>query len=130
MSQFVTVGRRKRAIARVYLADGGSGNIEINKRGLNEYFDVDNLALRVMDPFRVLELSKEGFDIRVNVHGGGIKGQAEAVRLGISRALTQVSEENRPALKRAGFLTRDSRKVERKKPGLRKARKSKQFSKR
>ncbi len=130
MSQFVTVGRRKRAIARVYLTDGGSGNIQINKRSLNEYFDVDNLALRVMDPFRVLELSKEGFDISVNVHGGGVKGQAEAVRLGISRALTEVNEENRSPLKKAGFLTRDSRKVERKKPGLVKARKSKQFSKR
>lgn len=130
MSQFVTVGRRKRAIARVYLTDGGSGNIQINKRSLNEYFDVDNLALRVMDPFRVLELSKEGFDISVNVYGGGVKGQAEAVRLGISRALTEVNEENRSPLKKAGFLTRDSRKVERKKPGLVKARKSKQFSKR
>ncbi len=130
MSQYVSIGRRKRAIARVKLAEGGSGQIEINKRSLNEYFDVDNLALRVIDPFRVLELNKEGFDLQVNVYGGGIKGQAEAVRLGISRALVDLNEENRPTLKREGFLTRDSRKVERKKPGLKKARKSKQFSKR
>ncbi|MDP5172899.1 MAG: 30S ribosomal protein S9 [Bacteroidia bacterium] len=130
MSQIVTVGRRKRAIARVFLQEGGSGTIEINKRTLGDYFPVDILALRVTDPFRVLALSKEGYDIRVNVAGGGIKGQAEAIRLGISRALVEVNEDNKPALKHAGFMTRDSRKVERKKPGLKKARKSKQFSKR
>ncbi len=130
MSQYVTVGRRKRAIARVFLQEGGSGNIVINKRTLEEYFPVDLLALKVTDPFRVADLSKTGYDVQVNVNGGGIKGQAEAIRLGISRALTEISEDNRPALKKAGFLTRDSRKVERKKPGLKKARKSSQFSKR
>lgn len=130
MSQIISVGRRKRAIARVFLQEGGSGTLEINKRSLNEYFPVDSLALRVTDPFRVLQLSKEAFDIHVNVYGGGIKGQAEAIRLGISRALTELSEEHKPGLKKFGFLTRDSRRVERKKPGLRKARKSSQFSKR
>ena len=123
------LGRRKTAVARVYLADG-KGNITINKRELNEYFPVGTLQYVVQQPLHLCEVAGK-YDITVNLDGGGLTGQAEALRLGISRALLQVNaEEYRPKLKAAGFLTRDPREVERKKPGQPKARKRFQFSKR
>ena len=121
-------GRRKAAIARVYLSEG-SGNVTINKRDLKNYFPTEQLQYVVLQPLTVLGLSDK-YDVKVNLSGGGIKGQAEALRLGISRALLEVNEEYRPTLKAEGFLTRDSREVERKKPGQPKARKRFQFSKR
>ena len=122
------LGRRKSAVARVYLTEG-KGNITINKRELNEYFPVGTLQYVVQQPLKLCEVAGQ-YDIRVNLDGGGITGQAEALRLGISRALLQVNSEFRSKLKAAGFLTRDPREVERKKPGRPKARKRFQFSKR
>jgi small subunit ribosomal protein S9 len=122
------LGRRKSAVARVYLTEG-KGNITINKRELNEYFPVGTLQYVVQQPLNLCEVAGQ-FDIKVNLDGGGITGQAEALRLGISRALLKVNAEFRPKLKAAGFLTRDPREVERKKPGRPKARKRFQFSKR
>lgn len=121
-------GRRKDAVARVFLKKG-SGKITINDRDFKEFFSVIHLEGKVMEPLILLGLEND-YDIQVNVHGGGIKGQAEAVRHGISRALVKVNEEYKKALKDAGFITRDPRVVERKKPGLRKARKKEQYSKR
>lgn len=121
-------GRRKAAIARVYLSEG-SGKVTINKRDLKEFFSTEQLQYVVLQPLNVLGLADK-YDVNVNLTGGGIKGQAEALRLGISRALIQVNEEYRPALKAEGFLTRDPREIERKKPGQPKARKRFQFSKR
>lgn len=129
MDKVVTVGRRKRSVARVFLSPG-TGNFSINKRDMKEFFPFSLLQIKVLEPFNTLEISQGEYDIKVNVNGGGITGQAEAIRLGISRALIEVNPENRPSLKKAGLLSRDSRKVERKKYGLRKARKSSQFSKR
>ncbi len=122
------LGRRKSAVARVYLTEG-KGNITINKRELNEYFPVGTLQYVVQQPLNLCEVAGQ-YDIKVNLDGGGITGQAEALRLGISRALLKVNAEFRPKLKAAGFLTRDPREVERKKPGRPKARKRFQFSKR
>ncbi len=123
------LGRRKSAIARVYVAPG-KGNITINGRDLNDYFTQDTLRYIVNQPFEVTGTTGQ-FDVKVNLVGGGIKGQAEALRLGISRALCEIDKEAyRPSLKEAGFLTRDSRVVERKKPGQPGARKRFQFSKR
>ncbi len=122
------LGRRKTAVARVYLTEG-KGNITINKRELNEYFPVGTLQYVVQQPLHLCEVAGQ-YDIKVNLDGGGLTGQAEALRLGISRALLQVSADFRPKLKAAGFLTRDPREVERKKPGRPKARKRFQFSKR
>lgn len=122
------IGRRKAAVARVYITEG-KGNITINKRDLAEYFPVDTMQYIVKQPLNLLEVAGQ-YDIKVNLDGGGVKGQAEALRLGISRALIKIDEENRPKLKAAGFLTRDPREVERKKPGRPKARKRFQFSKR
>ena len=120
------LGRRKTAVARVYLA-AGKGNITINDRALEEYFKEGSLQYIVNQPFAVTKTEGQ-FDVKVNVVGGGTKGQAEAIRLGISRALSDLDREAyRPALKAEGFLTRDSREVERKKPG---ARARFQFSKR
>lgn len=129
MDQVVAVGRRKRAIARVYLKPG-SGDFKINKREFGEYFPFNLLQMKVLEPFTVADLSKGEYDIHVHVHGGGITGQAEAVRLGITRALVETNAEFKPVLKKAGLVTRDARKVERKKYGKKKARKSTQFSKR
>ena len=124
-----TTGRRKTAIARVYLSEG-KGNITINKRELTEYFPVSTLQYIVKQPLNLCEVAGL-YDIKVNLNGGGLNGQAEALRLGISRALLKINEtEYRPKLKAAGFLTRDPREVERKKPGRPKARKRFQFSKR
>lgn len=122
------VGRRKQAVTRVFLSKG-DGNITINGKDYKTYFPLVYLQNQVEAPLKTIE-SSDKFDVKVNAHGGGVKGQAEAVKLGISRALLQVNPEYRPALKAAGLLTRDPRSVERKKPGKKKARKSFQFSKR
>ena len=125
---FYATGRRKTSSARVYLKKG-KGDISVNDRKLDEYFGRKVAQMLVMQPLELLDLS-EKLDIKIKVKGGGSFGQAGAIRHGISRALTSFNEELRPQLKKAGLLTRDSRRVERKKPGLVKARKSKQFSKR
>jgi len=125
---FYATGRRKTSSARVYLKKG-AGNIIVNKRKLDDYFGRKVAQMLVMQPLEMVNLS-EKVDIDVKVRGGGSFGQAGAIRHGISRALVSYDEELRPQLKQAGYLTRDPRKVERKKPGLAKARKSKQFSKR
>jgi len=125
---FYATGRRKSSSARVYLKKG-KGDISINDRKLDEYFGRKVAQMLVMQPLELLDLS-EKLDINIKVKGGGSFGQAGAIRHGISRALTSFDEELRPQLKKAGLLTRDPRRVERKKPGLVKARKSKQFSKR
>ena len=122
------LGRRKSAVARVYVSDG-KGKITINKRELNDYFPTGILQYVVLQPLNLLGVAGQ-YDINVNLDGGGITGQAEALRLGISRAMLEIIPESRPALKAAGFLTRDPREVERKKPGQPKARKRFQFSKR
>jgi small subunit ribosomal protein S9 len=123
-----TIGRRKTSIARVYVKPG-KGQIVVNQRDLKEYFPSEILQTTVK---QALTLAKAdgNYDVNVNVEGGGSKGQAEAIRLGIARALVKIDAENRPALKKEGLLTRDSRMVERKKPGRRKARRRFQFSKR
>ena len=129
MEQKNALGRRKSAVARVYLS-AGAGNITINDRPLEEYFKEGSLQYIVNQPFAVTKTEGQ-FDVKVNVVGGGTKGQAEAVRLGISRALSDLDREAyRSALKAEGFLTRDSREVERKKPGQPGARARFQFSKR
>jgi len=122
------LGRRKSAVARVYVSEG-KGKITINNRDLNEYFPTGTLQYVVMQPLNLLGVAGQ-YDVKVNLDGGGITGQAEALRLGISRALIEINPESRPALKHAGFLTRDPREVERKKPGQPGARKRFQFSKR
>ena len=125
---FYATGRRKTSSARVYLKKG-KGDISVNDRKLDEYFGRKVAQMLVMQPLELLDLSKK-LDIKIKVKGGGSFGQAGAIRHGISRALLSFDEELRPQLKKAGLLTRDPRRVERKKPGLVKARKSKQFSKR
>ena len=120
--------RRKTAVARVYLTKG-NGKISINKREMTEFFPIDFLQAKVHQPFALTGTAGQ-YDIKVNVVGGGINGQAEAVRLGISRALVEVSADYKPMLKVEGLMTRDPRMVERKKPGQPKARKKFQFSKR
>lgn len=121
-------GRRKTSIARVYVQPG-KGDIKVNNRELNEYFKSEIHQTTVKQALTVLKVADQ-YDVSVNVEGGGIKGQAEAIRLGITRAMVSINEENRPALKKEGLMTRDSRMVERKKPGRRKARRKFQFSKR
>ena len=121
-------GRRKSSIARVYLVPG-TGNITINKRNIDNYFGLETLKMVVRQPLAATETADK-FDVLVNVHGGGTTGQAGAIRHGISRALLQADAEYRPVLKKAGFLTRDPRMKERKKPGLKAARRAPQFSKR
>ena len=125
---YYATGRRKTSSARVYLKKG-KGNISVNDRKLDEYFGRKVAQMLVMQPLELVDLS-EKIDLRIKVSGGGSFGQAGAIRHGISRALISYDEDLRPQLKKAGLLTRDPRKVERKKPGLVKARKSKQFSKR
>ena len=127
--QYWGTGRRKSAIARVRLIPGGDGTIIINKKTIDEYFDLETLKLIVRQPL-VLTDTLAKYDVLVNVCGGGYTGQAGAIRHGIARALNEADETLRAALKKAGYLTRDSRKKERKKPGLKKARKAPQFSKR
>ena len=123
-----SIGRRKAAVARVILNEG-KGNITINKREFRNYFPNPQLQYVVEQPLAVLD-AKGKYDIRVKLDGGGVKGQAEALRLGIARALVKLDADNKPALKSNGFLTRDPREVERKKAGQPKARKKFQFSKR
>ncbi len=122
------IGRRKAAIARIFLSDG-KGQITINKKDMKEYFPLDQLQYIVLQPLNLLEVA-DRYDIRVNLDGGGIKGQAEALRLAISRALVKIDPEAKKELRANGFMTRDPRVVERKKPGRPKARKRFQFSKR
>ena len=123
-----TIGRRKSAVARVYISEG-KGNITVNDRDFREYFPVGSLQYVVQQPLNLLGVAEQ-YDIKVNLDGGGFSGQAEALRLAIARALIEINPESRPELKHAGFLTRDPREVERKKPGRPKARKRFQFSKR
>ena len=127
--QFWGTGRRKKAIARVRLIPGGTGNIVINDRSLEDYFPQGTMQYIVKQPI-VLTQTETAYDILVNVCGGGYNGQAGAIRHGIARALSQAQPELRPALKKEGFLTRDPRSKERKKYGLKKARRAPQFSKR
>ena len=122
------IGRRKAAVARVFVTEG-TGKITINKRELENYFPSSILQFIVKQPLNTLDVA-EKYDIRVNLDGGGYKGQSEAVRLGIARALVKINAEDKPALRAAGFITRDPRVVERKKPGQPGARKKFQFSKR
>lgn len=123
-----TVGRRKTSVARVYVS-AGQGNITVNGRQVSEYFPVETLQIILKQPLATID-GVENYDIKVNVKGGGIKGQAEATRMAIARALCEINIDFRPPLKKEGFLTRDARMVERKKYGRAKARRRFQFSKR
>ena len=127
-ARYYGTGRRKSSVARVYLVPG-TGKVTINKRDMDEYFGLDTLKLIVRQPL-VLTETAEKYDVITTVRGGGFTGQAGAIRHGISRALLEVDAELRPALKKAGFLTRDPRMKERKKYGLKAARRAPQFSKR
>ena len=122
------IGRRKTAVARVYVSQG-KGNITVNQRDLTDYFPTATLQYKIKQPFSLTN-NEDNFDVKANVYGGGITGQAEAIRLALSRAMCELDEENRLALKPEGLLTRDPRMVERKKFGQKKARKKFQFSKR
>ncbi|MDR1652271.1 MAG: 30S ribosomal protein S9 [Prevotellaceae bacterium] len=128
MEKINAIGRRKAAVARIYM-DEGNGQITVNKRELGNYFPSSILQYIVKQPLNKLGVA-EKYDIKVNLGGGGFKGQAEALRLAIARALVKINPEDKPALKKEGFMTRDPREVERKKPGRPKARKRFQFSKR
>lgn len=128
MSIINTIGRRKTSVARIYLKEG-KGEIIINKKDITNYFPILRLRQIINQPFDLTETTDK-YDLKVNLDGGGITGQAEALRLAIARALCKVNEEYKPTLKHNGLLTRDPRMVERKKPGQKKARKRFQFSKR
>jgi small subunit ribosomal protein S9 len=123
-----TIGRRKTSIARVYVVPG-NGTIVVNERELKDYFQSEIHQTIVKQALTISKV-EANYDVTVNVEGGGTKGQAEAIRLGIARALVNINPENKPALRKEGLMTRDSRMVERKKPGRRKARRKFQFSKR
>ena len=123
-----TIGRRKASVARIYMSKG-KGNITVNGKDFKEYFPVDTMQYKLEQPFNITDRAGK-FDVKVNVNGGGTTGQAEAIRLAISRALCEMDPENRVSLKPEGMLTRDSRVVERKKPGQKKARKKFQWVKR
>lgn len=125
---FQTTGRRKTSVARVRIYDG-TGEYKLNGRTMDDYFTDPELRRRAHEAFKVVDLEGR-YDINATLHGGGITGQSDALRLGIARALILIDPELRSALKKEGMLTRDSRKVERKKPGLRKARRAPQFTKR
>ena len=127
-TKYYGTGRRKSSAARVYLVPG-TGKITINKRDIDEYLGLETLKVIVRQPLETIGATDK-FDIKISVHGGGYTGQAGAIRHGIARALVQADADNRPALKKAGFLTRDSRMKERKKYGLKAARRAPQFSKR
>lgn len=122
------IGRRKRSVARIFIQKG-NGKITVNNKDYKEFFPQGYLQTQVELPLKVIE-AEETFDIKATVKGGGVKGQAEAIKLGIARSLVNLNEEWRPTIKKEGLLMRDSRVVERKKPGKKKARKSFQFSKR
>ncbi len=128
MEQINTLGRRKASVARAYIKNG-KGNIVINGRKMEEYFPQKYVQAYILDPFKVVEI-ENAYDISINVNGGGFKGQSQAIRLAISRALVQINEDFRKPLKSKKYLTRDARVVERKKYGRPKARKNFQFSKR
>jgi small subunit ribosomal protein S9 len=128
MDRINTIGRRKTAISRIYMS-AGSGAISVNGKDYKEYFPTEVLQIILNQPFATVN-GVGGYDVKVNVRGGGVAGQAEATRMAIARALVELNAENRSALKKEGFLTRDSRMVERKKPGRKKARRRFQFSKR
>ncbi len=128
METINSIGRRKASVARVYLSNG-SGNITINGKDLKDYFPMPDIQMKVTDPLTTIEVAGS-YDVKVNVKGGGYKGQAEAIRLAISRSLVKINEDFKSPLKAKKFLTRDARVVERKKFGKPKARKSFQFSKR
>jgi len=128
MDTIHTIGRRKASVARIYLSKG-KGKITVNGKDFKDYFPVDTMQYKLEQPFKISDLSAK-YDVIVNVNGGGTTGQAEAIRLAISRALCELDIENRPALKSEGLLTRDARIVERKKPGQKKARKKFQWVKR
>ncbi|HEY6161427.1 MAG TPA: 30S ribosomal protein S9 [Bacteroidia bacterium] len=128
MDVIITLGRRKTAVARVYMKKG-KGAITINGRDYKDFFKTGTLQYKIVQPF-ALTNNTEKYDVTANVDGGGINGQADAVRLGISKALVEVDANNKPALRAATLMTRDPRMVERKKPGQKKARKRFQFSKR
>lgn len=128
MEAINTVGRRKAAVARIYVSEG-KGQITINHKDYKEYFPQERLQYVIEQPIKITEVEGK-YDIKVNLGGGGFKGQAEALRLAIARALIKIDPEKKPILKSDGLLTRDSREVERKKPGQPKARKRFQFSKR
>ena len=128
MEYISTEGRRKTSVARLYMKPG-KGSFKINNSDLDKYFSSELLRLIVEQPLKSVDASGK-FDFKVNIHGGGLKGQAEAIRLAVSRALVKNDEENRPVLKKEGFLTRDPRMVERKKYGRRKARRAFQWVKR
>ena len=127
-AKYYGTGRRKKSVARVYLVPG-TGKVTINKRDIDDYFGMETLKLIVRQPLELTETTAK-FDVLVNVYGGGFTGQAGAIRHGISRALVLADEETKASLKKAGFLTRDPRAKERKKYGLKKARRAPQFSKR
>ena len=126
--QYIGTGRRKKSVARVFLRPG-TGNIEVNGKTLEDYLPYETLRMVVRAPFEVTD-TVDQFDVLINVHGGGFTGQSGAMRHGITRALMEASDDYRPALKAAGFVTRDPRAKERKKYGLKKARRAPQFSKR
>lgn len=128
MDRINTIGRRKTAVARIYM-QAGNGTITVNGKELNTYFPTEVLQIITRQPLATVKADAT-YDVKVNVRGGGVTGQAEATRMAISRALVEANAEFRPALKKEGFLTRDSRMVERKKPGRKKARRKFQFSKR
>ena len=128
MDTIHSIGRRKASVARIYLKKG-KGNITVNGKDLKDYFPVSTMQYKIEQPFKILKIDKK-FDLSISVVGGGNTGQAEAIRLAISRALCDVDSENRTLLKTNGLLTRDSRVVERKKPGQQKARKKFQWVKR
>ena len=128
MEYIISVGRRKTSVARLYMKPG-KGSFVINNSDLNKYFSSELLRLIVEQPLKSVDALNK-FDFKVNIYGGGLKGQAEAIRLAVSRALVKNDEENRPVLKKEGFLTRDPRMVERKKYGRRKARRAFQWVKR
>ena len=128
MKTIHSIGRRKASVARIYVTKG-KGNILVNGKDFKEYFPLETLQYKLNQPFKVIN-QEDKFDVKVNVNGGGINGQADAIKLAIARSLCEIDVENRPALKAEGLLTRDSRVVERKKPGQKKARKKFQWVKR
>ena len=128
METIHTIGRRKASVARIYMTSG-NGKVTVNKKDFKDFFPVEVIQAKIVQPFKVLNVEGK-FDVKVNVFGGGVTGQAEAVRLALSRAMCELDEENRGILKPEGLLTRDPRMVERKKFGQKKARKKFQFSKR
>lgn len=129
VTQYYGTGRRKSSSARVYLKSGGNGEITVNSRTIDQYFGRETSRRIIRQPLEVTDTDKQ-FDINVKVKGGGANGQAGAIQLGIARALLEYDSEYRASLRKGGFLTRDAREVERKKVGLRKARKKEQYSKR